>query len=123
MPVERAVARAFVAEHHTTRWLTPDPVGETWIGLRQRATGELIGTGLAAYTPAGATRLTSIAIARPARGRGFGWCLTQALVDLGLTRSADVVLGVDEDNVAGRALYSAMGFRLDHQLVSGIWPR
>jgi ribosomal protein S18 acetylase RimI-like enzyme len=59
---------------------------------------------------------------RSARRRGLGWAVTQALVEVGLERSEAVVLGVDEDNLAGRSLYRTMGFRLDHELVSGILP-
>jgi ribosomal protein S18 acetylase RimI-like enzyme len=118
----REEARAFVGRHHTARWITPEPVGEEWVAVRDSATGALLGTGLAAYTPSGATRLTSIAVDRGLRGRGLGWAVTQELADLGLERSGAVTLGVDQDNVAGRALYAAMGFRLDHELVSGMLP-
>lgn len=117
----RERARAFVTEHHDAHWITPDPVGELWIGLRD-STGRLVATGQAAYTPAGATRLTSIAVDRSRRGRGLGRAVTQELVDVGLERSPAVTLGVDEDNVAARALYQAMGFHLDHALVSARVP-
>ena len=80
-------------------------------------------TGLAACTPGRAIRLTSIAVDARQRGRGLGWAVTQALVDRGLERSRTVILGVDEDNLVGRALYRAIGFRLDHELVSGLFPR
>ncbi|GEM_PF-1064985 len=118
----RDVARAFVGEHHTARWITPDPEGEMWLAVRARGTGELLGTGLAAYTPSGATRLTSIAIHRDRRCQGLGRLVTQALAEVGFERSPAVVLGVDQDNIVGRTLYAAMGFRLDHELVSGILP-
>ena len=117
-----AVARDFVARHHTARWIPPDPVGEEWTVLRDNGTGEIVATGLAAYTPGRAIRLTSIAVDARQRGRGLGWAVTQALVDRGLERSRTVILGVDEDNLVGRALYRAIGFRLDHELVSGLFP-
>lgn len=120
--IGRVEARAFVAEHHTTRWITPEPDGELWVALRSSARGTLLATGLASMTPAGATRLTSIAVHRAVRGRGLGWAVTQALVEVGFARSEAVVLGVDEANLIGGQLYRAMGFRLDHELVSGLLP-
>lgn len=113
----RAHAAAFVDVEYTTRWLPPETDGEVWVALRDER-GTVLGTGLAAYTPTGAIRLSSITIAAAQRGRGLGRALTQALVDVG-TDAPAVVLGVDCDNPTAAALYAAMGFRRVHDLVSG----
>ncbi len=114
-------ARAFVDEHYSARWLAPEPAGETWVALRDGA-GAVLATGLAALTPAGATRISSVTVSRDARRAGLGWALAQALTDVGLSRSSAVTLGVDEDNLVAMALYPAMGYRVDHALASGALP-
>ena len=119
--LDRGQARSFVDEHYSARWLAPEPAGETWVALRDEA-GEVWATGLAAMTPAGVTRLSSITVSRDARRRGLGWALAQALTDFGLSRSAVVTLGVDDDNPVAMALYPAMGYRVDHALASGALP-
>ena len=117
--VDAHTAYGFVKRHHTTRWLTPDPLEPCWLGLREDATGDLVAIGLASATAAGATRLTSIAVDTERRGQGLGWAVTQALAEYGLGRSGVVVLGVDADNEAGLGLYAALGFRLVHRFASG----
>jgi ribosomal protein S18 acetylase RimI-like enzyme len=117
--VEADTAYRFVERHHTTRWLTPDPLEPCWLGLREAATGELVAIGLASATGAGATRLTSIAVDSGRRREGVGWAVTQALAEYGLGRRGAVVLGVDADNAAGLGLYPALGFRLVHRFASG----
>lgn len=64
-------ARAFVDEHYSARWLAPEPAGETWVALRDGA-GAVLATGLAALTPAGATRISSVTVSRDARRAGLG---------------------------------------------------
>ena len=121
-------ALAFVARHHGTRWVTPDPVTPVWVGLHDGSgelpggAGELLAVGQTSLAPGGTDRLASIVVHPEHRGRGLGRATTQALVDLALTRSPAVILGVDQDNPAGRALYASMGFHLDHELASGALP-
>ena len=116
--LDRGQARAIVAEHYSARWLAPEPDGETWVALREE-TGEVVATGLAAVTPAGAARISSITVSRAARRRGLGWTLAQALTEFSLSRSPVVTLGVDDDNSVAMELYPRMGYRVDHALASG----
>jgi ribosomal protein S18 acetylase RimI-like enzyme len=120
-PIDRDAARAFVAEHHSARWITPRPVAETWIALREKD-GQVVAVGLASATPSGDTRLSSITVDAAYRGRGLGWAVTQALTEVGFARSAAVVLGVERSNPAGQGLYAAIGFRRVHEFVSAILP-
>lgn len=120
-PIGRDEARAFVGEHHCARWITPHPVAETWIALRD-LDRRVLAVGLASETPSGDTRLSSITVDAAYRGQGLGWAVTQTLTEVGLARSAAVVLGVERSNPVGRSLYAALGFRRIHEFVSAILP-
>lgn len=112
-------ARAFVDQHYSAKWLAPAPLGETWVGLRDRD-GALQATGMASVTPAGFVRLSGITVPAAARGRGLGWAVAQALTQHGFTVSDEVTLGVDDDNMAARTTYSHMGYRVSHRFSSGL---
>lgn len=119
--VDKAEARAFVAAHYSDRWLAPTPRGEAWVGVRD-ADGRLLATGMTSMTPAAVPRLAGITVPPDQRGRGLGWQVTQALVELGLAVCDVVTLGVDDDNTTARALYGAMGFVTTHELSSAALP-
>lgn len=94
-------------------------------GEARRWVGVLGASGLlacAADTSAatGVGHLSGIAVAPDARGQGLGAAVTARLTRDLLADGCDVVtLGMYADNLAGRALYSSLGFRDEHPFTSG----
>ena len=89
-----------------------------WLGVRG-PTGLLACVADTSATT-GVGHLSSIAVHPNARGQGLGRAVTAALARLLLVEGCDVVtLGMYADNVAGRALYDALGMRDDHAFTSG----
>lgn len=69
---------------------------------------------------AGVGHLSAIAVDPDTRGAGLGAAVTAAAVRRLLAEGCDLVtLGMYADNVAGRALYDALGFHDDHRFTSG----
>lgn len=120
-PVTDTDARAFVAEHHTSRWIPPAHPSHHWLGVRT-AEGALRAVGLGQLTPAGETRLTSITVRPSDRGAGLGRAVSHALIAAGLQRSPAVILGVESDNPVAKSLYASLGFRLMRELSTGAVP-
>ena len=89
-----------------------------WVGVHG-PDGLLACAGDTSATP-GVGHLSSIAVDPAARGQGLGRAVTAALTRRLLAGGADLVtLGMYADNVAGRALYDALGFRDEHAFTSG----
>lgn len=89
-----------------------------WVGVHG-ASGLL---ACAADTSAatGVGHLSGIAVAPSARGQGLGAAVTARLSRELFAEGCDVVtLGMYADNLAGRALYSSLGFRDEHPFTSG----
>jgi ribosomal protein S18 acetylase RimI-like enzyme len=67
-------------------------------------------------------RIYSLAVARPFRGQGIARRICRALIDAARKQRFERVrLEVHEDNVAGRALYEALGFERLVRLPAGYY--
>ena len=67
-------------------------------------------------------RIYSLAVARPFRGQGIARSICGDLIDAARKRRFDRIrLEVHEDNVAGQALYAALGFERIARLPAGYY--
>ena len=119
VPVDDAeVAALLPVASPTASSLPGSPEVRGWLGVR----GPDGLTACVADTSAtpGVGHLSSIAVHPAARGQGLGRAVTAAMARRLLAQGCDVVtLGMYADNVAGRALYDALGMRADHAFTSG----
>ena len=96
-----------------------EPAVRRWVGVRD-ASGRLLACAADTSSSSGVGHLSSLAVAPHARGLGLGKAVTAALVRRLFDDGNDIVtLGMYADNVAGRALYDALGFADEHPFTSG----
>ena len=89
-----------------------------WLGIRDGDV--LLACAADTSSATGVGHMSSIAVDPAARGRGLGRAVTAALSRRLFDDGCDVVtLGMYADNVAGRALYDALGYRDEHRFTSG----
>jgi GNAT superfamily N-acetyltransferase len=82
--------------------------------------GALLACAADTSAATGVGHLSSIAVHPSARGQGLGKAVVAALSRRLFATGCDVVaLGMYADNLAGRALYDALGFRDEHRFSSG----
>jgi ribosomal protein S18 acetylase RimI-like enzyme len=95
-----------------------DPAVRRWVGVR--GPDGLLACAADTSGATGVGHLSSIAVHPAARGQGLGSAVTAALTRRCFEQGRDLVtLGMYADNVAGAALYRALGMRNDHHFTSG----
>ena len=96
-----------------------DGAAQRWFGVTG-PDGSLLACAADTSSATGVGHLSSIAVAPSARGQGLGKAVTASLVRRLLAEGRDLVtLGMYADNLAGRALYDALGMVDDHRFTSG----
>jgi ribosomal protein S18 acetylase RimI-like enzyme len=115
----RSELAAFLAAHSPRRSAEPgDEHARAWLGVRA-PDGELLAC-LALYEAVpGVDLMASVAVAGAARGQGLGIAIAAAATRR-MLRERPPVATVDlySDNVAARALYRRLGYRLDQEFTS-----
>jgi ribosomal protein S18 acetylase RimI-like enzyme len=110
---------AFLAAHSPLHSAEPgDEHVRAWLGVRA-PDGELLAC-LALYQAVpGVDLMASVAVAPPARGQGLGLAIAAAATRR-MLRERPPVATVDlySDNLAARALYRRLGYRLDQEFTS-----
>jgi ribosomal protein S18 acetylase RimI-like enzyme len=81
---------------------------ERWAGIRDAA-GQLAAVAALAWSAPDVAMISGVAVRPAARGRRFGRAACTFLAREGLARHGAVVLMVEEDNDAARALYGRLG--------------
>jgi GNAT superfamily N-acetyltransferase len=116
---EHAVAELLARTSPGASAVPGDPAVRSWWGV-VAPDGRLLACAADTSAATGVGHLSSLAVDPTARGRGLGRAVTATLTRALLASGCDVVtLGLYADNVAGRALYDALGFRDDHRFTSG----
>ena len=116
---EVAVKELLAASSERASAQPGDRAALRWVGVRGPA-DRLLACAADTSSTTGVGHLSSIAVHPEARGQGLGTAVTAALTRQLFDEGKDVVtLGMYADNVAGRALYDALGFRDDHPFTSG----
>ena len=114
-----AVAELLAASSSRASARPGQPGVRRWVGVRDES-GRLLACAADTSSASGVGHLSSIAVAPHARGQGLGKAVTAALVRRLFDDGSDIVtLGMYADNLAGRALYDALGFADEHPFTSG----
>lgn len=120
VPVRDDAAVAALLQHSPRASVEPgSPRVRRWLGTRDG--DRLVACAADTSATTGVGHLSAIAVHPECRGRGLGRAVTAALVRQLFADGCDVVaLGMYADNIAGRAMYDALGFRDEHRFTSGV---
>lgn len=104
--------RDLLAEHNPGTDGDPGGLpGQTWLGIRDPATGRLIACGVAEPNIAGYPLLSGITVHAEHRGLGLGRIVTAALTRHAVAEHGVCTLGVYAANEVAQNLYRRLGFQ------------